>query len=184
MVKWHNGKITILVLYCYVVVRKLKLSLQLPHSSAKLHRGRPPAGSRVWTQHFSGVSIWGQAQGLLFSTLLLHYWIRGLPQTWNWTQQRGNMQIWCINKLQWKRCGRKASSRGKLAGLDQIETEQWKISLCFNRLSFSCTFRYVDIYMYIQKYWDMYIPQHTHTQNKHTCRYKTHTRAPSPEGLH
>lgn len=116
----------------------------LPHSSVKLHGDRP-AGSGVWTQHFSRVSFWGQAQGLLFSSRLLHYWIRGLPHTRSWTQPRGNMQIWWINIAVEQR-GREARSKGTLGRIDQIEAGHWR-SLCFNCLSFSCTPIYVDIYL-------------------------------------
>lgn len=64
----------------------------------------------LWTQHLSGVSVWGQAHGLLFSGLLLHYWIRELPQ--NRTQPRGNMQIWWINILQWSSVEGKREAKG------------------------------------------------------------------------
>lgn len=76
-----------------------------------------------------------------------------------------------------EQCGRKASSKGTLGRIDQIEAEQWKSSLCLNCLSFSCTLIYVDIYIYILS-WDKYIPYHTYMRAR-THTYKTY-HAPSP----
>ena len=64
--------------------------------------------------------------------------------------------------------GAKASSRGTLGGLDQIETEQWKRFLCLNLLSCRCTIiQYMLTYRKCA-YYISHLYARAHTQNTHT----------------
>lgn len=154
-----------LLLLLLVIVRSWSCSSSF-HTAPSCSTGRP-AGSRVWTQHFSPVSICGRVQWLLFSGLLLHYWIRGLPQTWIRTWPRGNMQIWWINVLQW------SGVEGKLAAKGCWENRSDRVSamkIFTPPLLLFQLHTYMLTYMCVCVSWDKFTPYHTYA-GTHT--YKT-----------
>ncbi len=160
----------------------LKLCPQLPNCSAKLHRGRP-GGSRVWTQHFWVVRVWGQAGTGAFilqsaSALLNQGTALNLELD---TAERQHADL--MNQyIEAEQCGRIERSKGTLEGGNLIVTEQMKLFLMSEPLIFQC-----HIYMCWHTETCIFhiIPicsqKNTHT---HTLTHKTHTHACSPEGLH
>lgn len=131
----------------YFGVGRLKLSLQLPLCTAKPHRGRRAGRQAAECGLSTSQELVSEARhGGFYSPAcfcIIESGDRLKPETGHSREAtcRFDESIYCSR--------RQASSKkgGTLSGLDQIKTDQWKSSLCFKRLSSSCTLIYVDTYI-------------------------------------